>query len=164
MTANQSLLARLSPWFYEPIEDRGTDALAYILNRSDACREALDAMLRDGEFELPQIVNVDTQDRRSLHSRPDIVGYDREDKRRLMVEVKFWAVLQPDQAGRYYEMLEKRGPGVLLFICPEKRINDSLAMRLRYSYVGANGPYHLGRQRCPRACGAPQWLAVRSAS
>lgn len=124
MTANQSVLAHLSPWFYEPIEDRGTDALAYILNKSRACREELDAILRGDDFQLPRILAVDAQDRSSLRSRPDLVGFDQDNKRRLVVEVKFWAVLQPDQAGRYYEKLEKSGSGVLLFICPEKRIDD----------------------------------------
>ena len=122
MAESKSVLAHLMPSFYQPIEDRGTDALAYILNRSANCRGALDGLLRDGDVRLNPITRVETQVIDDPRSRPDMVGFDGESARRLMVEVKFWAILQPRQAWRYYQKLEKSGPGVLLFICPKSAV------------------------------------------
>ena len=101
MAESKSLLAHLTPSFYRPIEDRGTDGLAYILNKSAACRGALDGLLRDGEFRPQSISRVETQVMDDSRSRPDMVGYDKDGKRRLMVEAKFWAPLQPCQGPRY---------------------------------------------------------------
>ncbi len=122
MAESQSLLAHLTPWFYRPIEDRATDALAYILNRSTACRGALGNLLRDSGSGPELTTRVSTQVSEDSQSRPDMVGFDEQGKKRLMTEVKFWAVLQPRQAWRYYQKLEQAGPGVLLFICPESHI------------------------------------------
>ena len=122
MTESKSVLAHLTPWFYQPIEDRGTDALAYILNHSAACRGALGGLLRASGLGPELTARVSTQVSEDSQSRPDMVGFDDENKKRLMTEVKFWAVLQPRQAWRYFQKLEESGPGVLLFICPESRI------------------------------------------
>lgn len=124
MPENASVLAHLAPWFYQPIEDRGTDALAYILNRSQECRVALNELLQDAEVPLPPIAEVTTQVIDDLLSRPDMIGCDEQGKRRIIAEIKFWAIMQPEQAGRYYEKLTESGPGLLLFICPEERIPD----------------------------------------
>ena len=124
MPESRSVLAHLTPWFYQPVEDRGTDALAYILNKSAACRSALDSLLHDGDFRPMHTLKVETQVMDDPESRPDMVGHDESGDRRLMVEVKFWAVLQPRQAWRYYQKLEKSGPAVLLFICPESAIKS----------------------------------------
>ena len=52
-----------------------------------------------------------------------MVGYDRTGQKRLIVESKFWANLLQGQASGYIEQLEGEGPGVLLFIAPDKRID-----------------------------------------
>lgn len=124
MAESQSLLAHLTPWFYQPIEDRGTDALAYVLNSYQDCRTALKELLQDADNPLPPIAKVTTQVIDDLQSRPDMIGCDEPGERRIIAEVKFWAIMQPDQAGRYYEKLAESGPGLLLFICPEQRIHD----------------------------------------
>lgn len=122
MTATSSVLAHMAPWLYQPLEDRGTDALAYILNRSASCRAALDGLIYDSDLQIDSISRVETQVIDDPESRPDMIGYTVDKKRRLMVEVKFWAILQPRQAWRYYQKLENSDPGVLLFICPESAI------------------------------------------
>lgn len=124
MAESKSLLAHLTPWFYSPIEDRGTDALAYILNQSAACRAALDGLLRGGDFSPEPLLHLKTQVQYDDgKSRPDMVGYDSSHTERLLVESKFWAGLQPKQVSRYFGILEEAadGPGVLLVICPENR-------------------------------------------
>lgn len=122
MPERDSVLAHLGPWFYQPIEDRGTDALAYILNNSEECRFALSELLQDKSNPLPPIAEVTTQVVDDLQSRPDMIGCDQAGNRRIIAEVKFWAILQPDQAGRYYEKLAETGTGILLFVCPDARI------------------------------------------
>ncbi|MCQ3803628.1 MAG: hypothetical protein OXC98_14040 [bacterium] len=120
MTQEPTLLAHLVPRLTSQVEDAATEALAFILNRSKACRSALDSFLRTDEFEIEPITRFETQVTHEDGSRPDMVGYDRSGSKRLLVESKFWAALQPDQAIRYLRMLD--GPGVLLFIAPESRI------------------------------------------
>ena len=55
-------------------------------------------------------------------SRPDMIGCDASGAARLLVESKFWAGLQPAQSSRYLNQIDSSAPGVLLFICPERRI------------------------------------------
>jgi len=124
MAESTSLLAHLTPWFYRPIEDRGTDALAYILNASAACRAVLDNILRDDEFAPEPSVRFKTQVQYDGgESRIDMVGYDGSGSAAMVIESKFWAGLQPNQTCRYFEILlhETSGPGVLLVICPQSR-------------------------------------------
>ena len=122
MAEHDTLLAHLVPKLTSQVENAATDALAFILNASAACRNALDGLLRDGDFKPGSVVRVDTQVTYEDGSRPDMVGYDQSGAARLLVEAKFWAILQPDQATRYVEQLEEAGPGVLLFIAPDSRI------------------------------------------
>ena len=122
MAEHDTLLAHLVPKLTSQVENAATDALAFILNTSTACRDALDWLLRDGDFNPGSIVRVDTQVTYEDGSRPDMVGYDQSGAKRLLVEAKFWASLQQDQANRYFELLKEDGPGVLLFIAPDSRI------------------------------------------
>ena len=121
MPDSESLMAHMTPWFYQPVEDRGTDALAFILSRSSACRGVLDSIVNEWEARPNQIAEIRTQVVEDSQSRPDMVGFDGQGKKRLVVEVKFWAPMQPNQACRYFKRLDERGRGLLLFICPESR-------------------------------------------
>ena len=124
MAAQPSLLAELMPWLGQPLEDRATAALAYILNTSAACRSEFDRLLGDGAFQPGPLASVMTQVAKDPASRPDLVGCDEAGVLTLVVESKFWAVLQPRQAWRYYRQLDHNRPGVLLVICPERRIRS----------------------------------------
>ena len=121
MAEEKSLLAYLVPKLTTSLEDTATEALAFILNKSALCRDALNSLLRDGDFSLAPIVLVRTQVSYPDGQRPDMVGYDGSRVARLLVESKFWAELQPDQAIGYFSKLDASGPGVLLFIAPEVR-------------------------------------------
>ena len=122
MTQEPTLLAHLVPRLTSQVEDAATDALAFILNRSKACRGALDSFLRTDGFEIEPITRFETQVTYEDGSRPDMVGYDRSGSKRLLVESKFWASLLHGQASGYFGQLEEDGPGVLLFIAPDSRI------------------------------------------
>lgn len=124
MDSEQTLLSHLMPWLHSPIEDRGTDALAFILTRSEACRRELTQFLREDNFEPEPIERVRTQIAVDAKSRPDLIGFDSRGRINLIIESKFWAPLQPRQAPRYLKQLDADGPKTLLFLCPGTRIES----------------------------------------
>ena len=122
MDSESSLLAYLVPRLTSRGEDTATDALAFILNKSEACRGALDSLLSEQGFDLEPITRFETQVTSDDGSRPDMVGYDRKGHKRLLVESKFWASLLEGQADGYFRQLEASGSAVLMFIAPATRI------------------------------------------
>ena len=139
MAQQSTLLAHLIPKVTSRVEDAATDALAFIFNRSAACRKALDHLLQREGFEPEPIVRVATQVAEDDKSRPDMVGYDHESRKRLLVEAKFWAGLGKGQATRYFEKLDQDGLSVLLFICPDSRIETLWAEIGRQMESGEDG-------------------------
>ena len=136
MDNESSLLAYLVPRLTSRGEDTATDALAFILNKSEACRGALDSLLSDQDFGLGPLTRFDTQVTYEDGSRPDMVGYDGKGGKRLIVESKFWAALQEGQADGYFGQLEEPGPGILLFIAPATRIETLWAAIQRQMKTG----------------------------
>ena len=122
MPNNDTLLAYLIPRLTSQVENAATEALGYILNRSEGSMQALNDLLRDGGLDIEAITRVETQVIYEDGSRPDMAGYDKNDFKRLLVEAKFWAALLRGQASGYAQQFEQPGPAVLLFISPEVRI------------------------------------------
>ena len=122
MPDDSSLMAHLVPRLTSQVENAATDALAYILNRSEGSMKALNDLLREGGFAIEPIVRLGTQPTYEDRSRPDMAGYDKKSMIRLLVEVKFWAALLEGQASWYAQLFDQPGPAVLLFIAPEVRI------------------------------------------
>ena len=123
MTDDGTLLAHLAPRLASQLEDAATDALAYILNKSDEAMRALNDLLQHGGFGIEPIRRVRTQvSYKDGSSRPDMTGEDRNRVERLLVESKFGAPLLDGQASGYIKLLDKPGPAVLMFISPEVRI------------------------------------------
>ena len=152
-----TLLAYLVPRLTNRVEDTATDALAFILNKSPACRDALGMLLMEGEgtYHLDALASFDTQVTYKDGSRPDMVGYDQEGGKRLLVESKFWATLLEGQASGYFDQLEDAGPGVLLFIAPTTRLEILWGEITRQIEGGQDGsklelvetPEHIRRAR-----------------
>ena len=115
-------MAHLAPKLKGPLEDVATDALGFILNRSGGSTQALNDLLLEGGFAIEPIVRVANQVAYQDGSRPDMTGYDKNDRLRLLVEAKFGAALGDGQASSYAQLLNEPGPAVLLFIAPERRI------------------------------------------
>ena len=136
-----TLLAYLVPRLTNRVEDTATDALAFILNKSPACRDALSLLLREGEgtYDLDTLTSVETQVTYKDGSRPDMVGYDQGGGKRLLVESKFWASLLEGQASGYFSQLEDAGPGVLLFIAPATRLETLWGEITRQMEDGQDG-------------------------
>ena len=123
MDTNNTLLAHLMPWLHRPIEDRGTDALAFILSKSETCLKVLNEFLETDESNPEPVERVCTQLAVDAKSRPDLIGFDSGGRKNLIVESKFWAPLQPRQAPRYLNQLDAASPGTLLFLCPGNRLS-----------------------------------------
>ena len=138
-----SLLAHLVPRLTSRVEDTATDALAFILNKSEACRGALGSLLNDQDFGLGPLTSFDTQVTHEDGSRPDMVGYDGENKKRLIVEAKFWANLGERQASGYFSQLEVSGPAALVFVAPGTRVETLWTEITRQMDTGKN-PVQLG--------------------
>ncbi len=139
--SDTTLLAHLVPRITSRVEDAATDALAFILNNSPTCRDALGLLLREGEdsYQLDALSRFDTQVTYKDGSRPDMVGYDQGGGNRLLVESKFWATLQEEQASGYFKKLKDAGPGVLLFIAPATRLQILWAEIKRQMESGPDG-------------------------
>ena len=121
MADNETLMAYLVPRLTRQVENAATDALAYILNKSAPARDALNDLLRESDFDIAPVVRVETQVTYEDGSIPDMVGYDNNGAKRLLVEAKFWATLLEGQASGYVEQFDHDGQAVLLLISPEVR-------------------------------------------
>ncbi|MCY4559797.1 MAG: hypothetical protein OXF79_26230 [Chloroflexi bacterium] len=127
MTNDDSLLAHLSSRFAVGTEDLAVEALGHILSTSEAAREGLLGLLRSGGAKVEGLNRVRTQVVGDKRERPDLVGWDDDGDKRLLVEAKFWAGLTDNQPNGYLKRL-RRG-GVLLFVAPEARL-DALWLEL----------------------------------
>ena len=167
MDNESSLLAYLVPRLTSRGEDTATDALAFILNKSEACRSALDSLLSEQGFDLEPITRFETQVTHEDGSRPDMVGYDSDGNKRLLVESKFWAALLEGQASGYFSQLEASGPGVLVFIAPGTRI-ETLWAEIRRQMETGDDPVQLesieagDRMRSARIAGSQKRVMLVS--
>ena len=131
------LLAGLARLFRSP-ENASTEALAHILNTSASAREALDDVIRSGVQDVAAIVRARTQvvDATS-GARPDLVGEDGAARKRVIVEVKFWAALMRTQPIAYLNLLPLDGPAVVLFLVPDDRVGTLWPeLRKRAEFAG----------------------------
>ncbi|MDE2989793.1 MAG: hypothetical protein OXU21_01825 [Chloroflexota bacterium] len=125
MAVDSTLLAYLVPRVTHSTENTAIEALGYILSRSAACRGALRDVLRSGGSQIGAIARVETEVSDEKGGRPDLAGFDEHGRERLLIEVKFWAGLQPGQPNAYLKRLIKSdatGPSALLFVAPAARL------------------------------------------
>ena len=104
-------------------ETTATEALGYILSRSEAARNALRDTIRTGGVDIGPIARVQTEVEINKDARVDLIGFDATDAERALLEVKFWAGLTENQPNTYLErLLQNKNPSALLFVAPESRI------------------------------------------
>lgn len=109
------------------IEDTAVEALNYILSNSPAAKNALENILREGCPEFNSISRVETWETGKKGEIPDLVCYDNEDIKHVLIEAKFWAEMTKNQPNQYLMQLqeEKKGEsGVLLFVAPKVRLES----------------------------------------
>lgn len=121
MVGDDTLMAYLVPLLTNQVEVAATRSLAFILNKSESCRRALERLLDNSG---PQIARYTAEEAITEGSRLDLVGYDDDEVRRLLVEAKFWASLGTGQASGYIKLLDADRSGVLLFVCPHTRLES----------------------------------------
>jgi hypothetical protein len=116
------LFGHLAARFSTSPENLATEALAFIVNRSAAMREALRRLVGRTGIELPSLARFSSQAGDQQGNIPDLVGMDATGTERLFVENKFWAGLTENQPAGYLERLPAEGGGVLVFVVPSKRL------------------------------------------
>lgn len=173
-SANQiSLLAYLAYKFGGQTETIATEALGYILSRSEAARGALRDTIRTGGVDVGSIARVQTEVKVNKDARVDLVGFDAMDAERLLIEVKFWAGLTENQPNTYLErLLQNTEPSTLLFVAPESRMVTLWAEICRQANAGGftlnMGTHTTGLQSAvvnvgPHTLMLTSWLALLGA-
>ena len=120
---NNSLLAHLAYKFSGQTETTATEALGYILSRSEATRNALRDTLKTGGADVGPIARVQTEVIGKKMERIDLSAYNVADEERVLIEAKFWASLTGNQPSEYLTRLPNDGkPSALLFVAPEMRL------------------------------------------
>jgi hypothetical protein len=105
--------------FSQENENIATDALAFVVQSSEAARSGLMKLLRGIASNLPSLQFRTQQSEDG--SRPDMWGYDVTTPR-VFIENKFWAGLTDNQPAEYLRLLAKyTNPTVLLVVVPAAR-------------------------------------------
>jgi hypothetical protein len=119
------LLAHLLPKLPGSTENAAVEALAYILSNSEASKGAFNTLVSEGvSRSVARISRVNAQSTAEDGTRPDLVGLDEEEEKRVILEAKFWAGLTENQPNQYLEQLSGKGPAVLLFVGPDARLES----------------------------------------
>lgn len=124
-------------------ENVATDALAFVLNRSPAAREALRRQIAAIVGDLPAIARVATQIAVGEESRPDVLVHGEDGATLGYLEAKFWAALTNAQPTSYVDRLSAAGGGVLVIVAPERRMSTlhlEVRERLRAASPKDSGP------------------------
>ena len=167
MADNNTLLAHLIPMYARSTEDAATDALAYILNKSKAAATAFNNLVETAVGVVVQDCTVFRTQITEGDSRFDLVGYDRDGKKRVIGESKFGAQLLEGQGSGYLQQLADTGVAVLLFVFPDARI-DHLWAEVKNDVVGEGKETELedisapGRNRCSVVKGTDRFLVMVS--
>ena len=103
------LFGHLASRFSTHPENLATEAVAFIVNRSPAMREALRRLFGWTGIELPRLARFRSQAGDDQGNIPDLVGLDTMGAERLFIENKFWAGLTENQPAGYLERLPAEG-------------------------------------------------------
>jgi hypothetical protein len=121
--ADDSLLAHLALRFVSSVENIATEALAYVLSRSEAAAKAMLDYARLCTPDLAGPLQFVTQDWDADDAAiPDLVGVDATNSRPLIIEAKFDAGLTANQPNTYLLRLPANRPGVLITVVPARRV------------------------------------------
>ena len=150
MAEANSLLSLIARGYAAGREDAATEALCFILSRSDSARAAFSEFLGNGVDSLPT-ARFSTQ-LLVNGAFPDMGCFDKDGRRVAFVESKFWAGLTSNQPVTYWQALPDDQSATLLLLAPASRIaridKDSLWGELveRLRKAGhALGPVNQGK-------------------
>lgn len=122
--SSTTLLAHLTDKLTSQRENAATEAVAFVLNRSERARRAFARHVAPLVGEMAAIHRVETQYVAGDESRPDIVLLGADGAVIGYIEAKFWAALTAAQPVAYLKRLaETRANGGLLFmLAPDRRL------------------------------------------
>jgi hypothetical protein len=130
-----SLLSVLADRFVSQKENLATEALIFIMNKSEVARTSVNNIIRAIDSRInPNLIFRTQQTNSEDNAIPDIVGYDTDNVGTCIIEAKFWAGLTDNQPVTYIGELPADKPALLIFLCPEKRTSTlwlELLERLR---------------------------------
>lgn len=121
MPTSHSVLSFLATRFTTQPENIATEALCFILSRSEASRRALTGLSQHLGAKITGELTFRTQVSAESGARPDLIGVDESDLVSFVLEAKFWAGLTIRQPVTYLSDLPDSG-GIVLFVAPAERI------------------------------------------
>ncbi len=122
MGKDGSLLGELALRLARSPEDIATEALVYVLSRSESARTQIQRLAGDWAPEpLRPVVSFRSQATAEDDCRPDVEGHDADGIPVIILENKFWAGLTDAQPLSYLRRLETRG-GLLCVVAPSLRL------------------------------------------
>jgi len=127
--AEESLLAFLAARIAPSAENVATEALGFLLRRSEVAREVLAQLAKDAGAIVPIDAKYRTQATDEKGNRPDLVGEVDGRGRVIVIEAKFWAGLTGAQPNEYLKQVAEGG--LLLFVAPAARTEVLKAEVLR---------------------------------
>ena len=139
MNINDSLLGHLASRLSPHPENVATEALAFILSRSEHVRRAVLQFLEGLGVPPPHVVFFGAQKAEENNARPDLRGVDENGTPVLFIEAKFWAGLTDRQPVAYLAALPTDRPTALLVVAPEARRQTLWRELLRRCAVGIQG-------------------------
>lgn len=116
-----SLLGHVAPGVTSQVENLATESLLYLLHRYRWVHESFEGMASSIGRNNLHGLSFDTQASMSDAARPDLRGTKTDGRSVLLVEVKFWAQLTPNQPVNYLRLLPSESGGMVLFMAPEAR-------------------------------------------
>jgi hypothetical protein len=116
------LFGHLASRFSTYPENLATEALAFIVGRSPAMREAVRRLVARTGIGLPPLERFRSQAGDGQGNIPDLIGLDAMGAERLFIENKFCAGLTENQPAGYLERLPAEGGAILVFVVPSKRL------------------------------------------
>ena len=124
MTTEHTLLSFITRRYVSAREDAATDALGFVLNRSEAATKGLSDILHENVPWLPEIAEVKNQVADLDGGIPDLAGLDAEGgyPPPVLIEAKFSAPLTHNQPNTYWQRLPDDSPAVLVFLAPKDRL------------------------------------------
>ena len=100
-------------------EDIASKGLVYILQSSNAAKDALNKLIENNINIFYKNISYITQSVGNNNERPDISGIDNNGNEVIIIEAKFWSSLTGNQPVEYLKRLEENS--VLIFVCPKLR-------------------------------------------
>lgn len=153
-----SLLAHLAWQLSKHPERITSESLGYIMGEQ-CMRDAIAEFIKKDADDIGRLKSVETEVAGDKGERPDIVCFDENRKQRLIIEVKLEAELTENQPNEYFQRLpQDNKPSVLLFVCPEKRIEElwpKLTSRLKQDGEPPS-------KRASNIFGDSRWLMIAS--